>query len=270
MIVQDKLTPLSRQDAGQALLTAYRMLTGALPSQAVLALLLAQSALETGHWQKIHNFNFGNAKARLDYPLIVQFHCSEVDAQGVEHFFDPPALECNFRAYTDAAAGALDYLKVLQSRPHWWQGLHTENPSAFVDALATPPKYFTGNPAQYKRSVVSLFEGFRPLAEVALAVAAVAAVVPSPRSSSASPPSASSGAPPTAPPSGASSGAGQTPALAAPPPAPRDDSAAGATSSPSELTAEQGAGFWQQLLQLVRQFFKLFFGRPPKPPAGPA
>lgn len=265
MIVQDKLTPLSRQDAAQALLTAYRALTGAFPSQAVLTLLLAQSALETGHWKKIHNFNFGNAKARLDYPLIVQFRCSEVDAQGVEHFFDPPDPQCNFRAYNDAAAGALDYLKVLQSRPHWWQGLHTENPSAFVDALATPPKYFTANPEQYKRTIVSLFESFRPLAEVALAVAVATAVVPPPRSSSASPPSASSGAPP-APPDVASNGAAQT-APDAPPPA-RVDTPASAASAASEVTIESGAGFWHQLLQLFRQFFQLFFGRPPKPPAG--
>ncbi len=249
MIVPDKLTPLSRQDAAQALVGAYRTLTGAFPTQAVLALLLAQSALETGNWQKIHNFNFGNAKARIDYPLIVQFRCSEVDALGVEHFFDPPDPQCNFRAYTDPAAGALDHLKVLQSRPHWWQGLHTENPSAFVDALATPPKYFTGNAAQYKRAVVSLFENFRPLAEVALAVAAVAAaVVQAPPSSSASPPSASSGAP-SAPPSVVSGGAKPTPTPVAPP-------------------AEHGAGFWQQLLELVRRFFLLFVGGPPKPPEG--
>lgn len=264
MIVQDKLTPLSRQDAAQALLTAYQLLTGALPSSAVLALLMAQSALETGHWQKIHQFNFGNAKAKPDYPLIVQFRCSELDAQGVEHFFDPPDPQSNFRAYPDAASGALDYLKVLHSRSHWWQGLHTENPSSFVDALATPPKYFTASPALYKRTIVSLFEQFRPLVEVALAVAAArrlpAAVVPVPRSSSASPLSASSGAPLESP--SAASGSAKEPA---PPAAPPSKPIAPAAASPLH-----DLGFWQQLLDLVRQFLGLFRGRPPRPPGGAA
>jgi hypothetical protein len=168
MIVENKLTPLTREAAARALAGAYQTLTGKLPTPAVLALLLAQSALETGNWQKIHNFNFGNAKASPDYPIIVQFRCSEVNAQGVEEFFDPPHPQCNFRAYEDAESGALDYLKVLHNRPHWWRGLHTGSPSAFVDALATPPKYFTANPARYKRTVTALFEAFRPLALAAL------------------------------------------------------------------------------------------------------
>lgn len=200
MIVENKLTPLTREEAARALTAAYQQLTGAQPAAGVLALLLAQSALETGNWQKIHNFNFGNAKATADYPLIVQFHCSEVDEHGVEHFFDPPDPHCNFRAYNDAASGALDYLKVLHSRPTWWQGLHTQDPSRFVDALATPPKYFTADPNKYKGTVTALFQAFRPLAVATLAEPPVQrppiappAPVAEPPSSSPSPPSASSG-----------------------------------------------------------------------------
>ena len=200
MIVENKLTPLTREQAARALTAAYQQLTGALPTSGVTALLLAQSALETGNWQKIHNFNFGNAKAGVDYPLIVQFRCSEVDEHGAEHFFDPPDPHCNFRAYTDAASGALDYLKVLHNRPSWWQALHTESPSTFVDALATPPKYFTANPETYKRTLTTLFEAFRPLAVAVLAAPAaprppIAPPPPvvEPPSSSPSPPSASSG-----------------------------------------------------------------------------
>lgn len=200
MIVPNKLTPLTREQAASALAAAYQQLAGARPTPGVLALLLAQSALETGNWQKIHNFNFGNAKAGTDYPLIVQFRCSEVDEHGVEHFFDPPDPQCNFRAYSDAASGALDYLKVLHSRPTWWQGLHTGDPSRFVDALSTPPKYFTANPAPYKRTVTTLFEAFRPLAVATLAAPAsrrppIAPQPPveAPPSSLPSPPSGSSG-----------------------------------------------------------------------------
>jgi len=166
MIVANRLTPLSQQEASRALAEAYARVTGGPPTDRVLALLLAQTGFETARWQKIHNFNFGNAKADLSYPLVTQFRCSEVE-QGVEQFFDPPDSHCNFRAYTNAADGAVDYIKVLQSRPHWWNGLQTEDPTAFVDALATAPKYYTGNPAVYKQAMASLFDEFRPLVPAA-------------------------------------------------------------------------------------------------------
>ncbi|MFZ5894671.1 MAG: hypothetical protein ACOY0T_26650 [Myxococcota bacterium] len=167
MIVPNRLTALDASEAGRVLFAAYAVLTGKQPTDAVGALLLAQSALETGNWQKIHNYNFGNIKARADYPQVVQFRCSEV-LNGVEQFFDPPDPHCNFRAYSNATDGAVDYLKVLHSQPQWWQGLHTGDPSAYVDALATPPKYFTANPATYKRTLTALFNQFRPLATAVL------------------------------------------------------------------------------------------------------
>lgn len=167
MIVANKLTPLRPEEAAAALAAAYEQLTGVAPAAAVLGLLIAQSALETGNWQNIHNFNFGNQKAGASYPLIVQFRCSEV-VDGVERFYDPPAPECNFRAYETSASGALDYLRVLRAQAHWWQGLHTGDPSAFVDALATPPKYFTASPALYKNVLISRLEQYRPLVAGAL------------------------------------------------------------------------------------------------------
>ena len=167
MIVANRLTPLTRQDAAAALAEAYARVTGGSPSARILALLLAHTAFETGRWQKLHNFNFGNVKAAPSFSFITQFRCSEVE-NGVEQFFDPPDPHCNFRAYTNPADGAVDYIEVLQSRPHWWAGLQTEDPAAFVAALATPPKYFTGAPAAYQRAMVSLFDEFRPLARAAV------------------------------------------------------------------------------------------------------
>src|SRR5450432_1057593 len=167
MIVANRLTPLTRPDAAAALAEAYARITGGSPSARVVALLLAHTAFETGRWQKIHNFNFGNVKAAPSFSFITQFQCSEVE-NGVEQSFDPPDPHCNFRAYSNAADGAVDYIKVLQSRPHWWAGLQTEDPAAFVDALATLPKYFTGDPTAYKRAIASLFDEFRPLARAAV------------------------------------------------------------------------------------------------------
>ncbi|MEO7036501.1 MAG: hypothetical protein ABI548_21330 [Polyangiaceae bacterium] len=181
MIVANRLTLLTRQDAAAALAAAYARVTGGAPSARVLALLLAHTAFETGRWQKLHNFNFGNVKAAPSFSFITQFRCSEVE-NGVEQFFDPPDPHCNFRAYSNAADGAVDYIKVLQSRPHWWTGLQTEDPAAFVDALATPPKYFTGDAAAYKRAMASLFDEFRPLARAAVRALLLASSPSRPRS----------------------------------------------------------------------------------------
>ena len=145
MIVANRLTPLSQQEASSALGEAYARVTGGPPTMRLLALLLAQTAFETARWQKIHNFNFGNAKADASYPLVTQFRCSEVE-QGVEYFFDPPDPHCNFRAYTNATDGAVDYVKVLRSRPHWWDGLQTEDPNAFVDAPGHRPEVLHRQP----------------------------------------------------------------------------------------------------------------------------
>jgi hypothetical protein len=182
MIVENRLTPLTRKDAAAALAEAYTRVTGGAPSSRVVALLLAHTAFETGRWQKLHNFNFGNVKAAPSFSFITQFRCSEVE-NGVEQFFDPPDPHCNFRAYSNAADGAVDYIKVLQSRPHWWAGLQTEDPAAFVDALATAPKYFTGDPAAYKRAIASLFDEFRPLARAAVRAQRLASLPWRPRSS---------------------------------------------------------------------------------------
>ena len=100
MIVENKLTPLTREQAAQALSAAYRQLMGALPTAGVMALLLAQSALETGNWQKIHNFNFGNAKAGVDYPLIVS--CGEVRASCTSLSVMPPMAACRIRTRTSS------------------------------------------------------------------------------------------------------------------------------------------------------------------------
>ena len=180
MIVADRLTPLTRQVAATALAEAYARVTGGPPSMGVLALLLAHTAFETGRWQKLHNFNFGNVKAGPTFSFIAQFRCSEVES-GVERFFEPPDPHCNFRAYSNPADGAVDYVKVLQSRPHWWAGLQTEDPAAFVDALATPPKYFTGDPAAYKRAIASLFAEFRPLVRAAVPAPHLASLPSRPR-----------------------------------------------------------------------------------------
>jgi hypothetical protein len=155
--VPNRLTPLSPDDAARALAAAFERVTGTKPTRDVLALLVAQSAFETGDWSSIHNFNFGNVKAGSSFPLVTYFDCWERDASGkridIKAFPNGPDGEpdkrCRFRAFESATDGAEDFLRALQARPHWWAGLLTGTPAGFVEGLTTRPMYFTGDPGQY-------------------------------------------------------------------------------------------------------------------------
>ena len=59
---QAKATPVTPEQVFLALASAWQVLTGALPDRHVLHILHAQSALETGHWKSISNYNLGGAK----------------------------------------------------------------------------------------------------------------------------------------------------------------------------------------------------------------
>ena len=57
-----KRTPVSPEQVFLSFATAWQMLTGSPPDRRVLHILHAQSALETGHWKSLWNYNLGGAK----------------------------------------------------------------------------------------------------------------------------------------------------------------------------------------------------------------
>ena len=59
-------TPVTPAQVFLALGTAWQLLTGSPPDRKVLHILHAQSALETGHWKFIMNYNLGGAKKHGD------------------------------------------------------------------------------------------------------------------------------------------------------------------------------------------------------------
>jgi peptidoglycan hydrolase-like protein with peptidoglycan-binding domain len=149
-VLPNKSTPLTASQAADAFNAAYKEVTGEFPSVAVLGLLLAQSAVETGNWGPgIHNYNFGNAKATASFPTVQYFRCSEV-VNGVLTYFDPPSPVCRFQAFKTAKDGAVAYIKLLKGRSNWWNGLHTGTTSGFVAGLTSPPAYFTASPSAYE------------------------------------------------------------------------------------------------------------------------
>lgn len=153
------LTPMAPRDVLRAFRNAYQDTRRLTPSNAVLALLVAQSALETGRWRSIYCHNFGNVKAGPDYEgYYCQFRCNEVIG-GKLQWFDPPHPQTNFRAFLSADAGAADHLQFLSGRKRYaesWRALLTGDPVAYVAELRRAG-YFTADEAPYRRAVVSLF-----------------------------------------------------------------------------------------------------------------
>lgn len=147
-LLPDKLTPMTADQVASAMSSAFKMYTGKKPSPAVLNLMLAQWALETGNGKSIHNYNLGNAKRSSADKYYQFFRCSEI-INGQEVFFDPPSPQCAFAAFKTPAEGALAYIKVLAKKPHWWAGLLSGNVNTFNSALSTAPKYYTASPSLY-------------------------------------------------------------------------------------------------------------------------
>lgn len=162
--VPNKMTPLTAAQAAKAISDGYSLVTGSKPNPVILALLLGQSALETGNWNSIHNYNFGNKKATSGDRNWQFFRCSEI-INGKEVFFDPPAPECKFSAYGSAAEGAAAYIRTLKNRPHWWDGLHSGTVSGFINGLTTKPAYFTANPTVYAKTLSDRMNNYASLAK---------------------------------------------------------------------------------------------------------
>lgn len=166
-LVPDQITPLDAKTVALAFRSAYETVCGVTPSNACLALLVAQSALETGRWRSIHCFNFGNVKASPDYyGYYCQFRCNEV-INGKVEWFDPPHPQCNFRAFTSIETGALDHIRFLAQRKRYakaWEVAKSGMPLAFVEALKDAG-YFTADAGPYARAVVSLWKEYLGMVE---------------------------------------------------------------------------------------------------------
>lgn len=183
--VPDKLTPLTSDQAAKALSDGYLLVTGKRPSKEILALLIAQTAEETGNWKSLHHYNFGNVRGVAEDGMWTSFRAGENHADGTEYFLEAdlsPTSINRFRAYPDAAHGAAAYIKTLKDRPTWWNGLQTGTVQGFITGLTTAPfKYFTANPITYQNLMTNRVGAYQALAKqyaapVGIATAIIAGV----------------------------------------------------------------------------------------------
>jgi hypothetical protein len=178
--VDDKLTPLTPDQAAKALSDGYLLVTGKRPSKEILSLLIAQTAEETGNWKSLHHYNFGNVRGVAEDGLWTSFRAGEI-INGEETFLEKdlsPTSINRFRAYRDAAHGGAAYVKALKDRPNWWNGLQTGTVEGFIRGLTTAPyKYFTANPISYQNLMVNRVGNYQALAKQYAAPIGIAAVL---------------------------------------------------------------------------------------------
>lgn len=169
-----KKTPLDSNTAIWALKEAWLRLFGNHVSVEALCVLAAQSALETGRWQKINNYNFGNLKM-VEGKSFTMFATGEnlwnnTLKKSEWKWFEPPHIQTAFRSYDNPIDGAIDYLSFISNRKSsedWrnqaykkaFEFLRQGKPKEFSYALHDAG-YYTANPDVYTRSVVRLFDEF--------------------------------------------------------------------------------------------------------------
>src|SRR3954462_11037643 len=160
-LIPEKLTQLEAADVARAFRAAFVRSFAHEPSARTLAILMAQSALESGRWRSLHCYNFANVKASETYEgLYCLYRCNEI-IDGKVEWFDPPNPQCRFRAFEDADSGAYAYLVFLlrpRFKPAWDKAIEGD-PIGFVGALKEHG-FFTAAEEPYRRAVVSLMSEY--------------------------------------------------------------------------------------------------------------
>lgn len=152
--VADQRTPMTPIQAAAYLREAWRSThNGEEPLDAVMAVLLAQWALESGRGRQMYNFNYGGVKASGG-PNDTGWHGASVRLLTRENG-NPTLVYRNFRAYGSARQGAQDYLGLLLRRyPSALQAVQSSGDiTRFVPNLNG---YQTGSRDSYRRQIEGL------------------------------------------------------------------------------------------------------------------
>jgi len=160
----DNNRDLDQGEAAVALREAWHNIYGEYPSDRALALLWAQSALETGRWKSIHCFNFGNIR-KVHNPddghCFTMYEGNEI-IKGKSIWFKPPEPLSHFRGYKSVIEGAEDYISLVSQRKRYkkaWAMVMAGDPIGYCRELKAAG-YFTANLDHYTKPVVSLTNEF--------------------------------------------------------------------------------------------------------------
>lgn len=178
--VEPRRTPIAFATVVDAMRWALKSVLGVNPTDQVLALALAKTALETGRWLQIWLNNWGNVKAGSDY--VGNFTCitlnevlngklvwfapegqlSASPKNGGKLIGTPIAVpdghpQTRMRAYANAYDGVMSYVEFVSGGRYKaaWARLLEGDAVAYVHALKMA-RYFTADEALYRNGVVSL------------------------------------------------------------------------------------------------------------------
>lgn len=184
--VAPKKTPMTWQEAHDCMKWALSTHLGHDPSDEVLSLALAKSALETGKWKSIWNDNWGNVKAseKWEGQMYTCIYLNEVLlrdgvrkviwfmpegeltdslANGGKLVGEPMAVppghvQTRMRAYANHWDGADQYITFVANGNYKkaWAALLTGNPTAYVHELKVAG-YFTADEKVYAKSVNAIY-----------------------------------------------------------------------------------------------------------------
>jgi hypothetical protein len=162
--VKDNKANLTEPEAVFYLREAWKQIYNSYPSDRALAILFAQTALETGRFKSIHNYNYGNIK-KVHKPddgyKFTMFSAGEME-KGKYVKYEPPAEPTHFRAYDSPLDGADQYIKFLSQRKRYlkaWQLLTAGDPKAYSFELYAAG-YYTADPNSYTTTLMRLFDEF--------------------------------------------------------------------------------------------------------------
>ena len=187
-----KRTPVTPEQVFLSFAAAWQMLAGAPPTREVLHIIHAQSALETGHWKSLWNYNLGGSKKhgtcdwthfttteRFPHATADKYLASSkpgaevalVKEDGTHktlRFHGKQSMNC-FASWEDLDSASRDHIALLFRRfPEAIERAKAGDVDGYVGALKKKG-YFTASEDEYKKAVGSIAKRYtRELANVAL------------------------------------------------------------------------------------------------------
>jgi len=143
-------TPVSQADLRSAISRAYTQVNGRPASSKTLDVLSAQASLETGRGAQMYNYNFGGIKGASPSGQTAHYMTREVQNGQSRHLMQ------GFRAYSSLDAGAVDYVKTMQS--HFGAAMTSADRgdvNGFASALKSA-HYYTAPETEYASALRAL------------------------------------------------------------------------------------------------------------------
>ncbi len=161
--IEAKETPITEKQAIKHLRKSWMdYYDGTEPDKNSLAILYAQTILETGRFKYCYCYNVGNQKSKAaDGHHWTMYKCSEV-LGGKEIFFEPPHDQTKFRAFMSMQDGFDHHFKFLAEKERYklaWDSLIDGDVENYVKNLKAGG-YFTASLNLYMKGMVRLTNEF--------------------------------------------------------------------------------------------------------------